>query len=303
MVLKLSWFVGSFQRLSTLLNPCSSIKITSFAFNEGFHQSFYSPRLIIKKPTNESKRIIEIGLLDTDKIDRKERKSSSSSFELFIVCNMQEDVYTMRKRSRLVCESSDRLGPPRRVNCLDPPPLCHVKIEASSKVSCPRAQQASLPACSSHYLYFAERQAGKLWIPFFSLLVRLRLSNEPQVYRLRSGSSKHYAITPVRAKVKKFNTSSTKISCVQLENLEPVKRKRETKWPRRRVAVAEGFGKKVKEGLVTRQRLVRMRGRAALAEGWWSGKLCTLEVYVLDGTVLVNWGPLGKVKMQQDRQF
>ena len=33
---------------------------------------------------------------------------------------------------------------------------------ASRKVPCPRTQQANLPACSPHYPYFAERQAGKL---------------------------------------------------------------------------------------------------------------------------------------------
>ena len=37
-------------------------------------------------------------------------------------------------------------------------------------VPCPRTQQASLPACSPHYpLFYAERQAGKLWIPFFKV--------------------------------------------------------------------------------------------------------------------------------------
>ena len=34
---------------------------------------------------------------------------------------------------------------------------------------CPRTQQASLPACSPQPPLNAERQAGKLWIPFFKV--------------------------------------------------------------------------------------------------------------------------------------
>ena len=31
------------------------------------------------------------------------------------------------------------------------PPVCHIKVEASSKVPCPRTQQANLSACSLHH--------------------------------------------------------------------------------------------------------------------------------------------------------
>ena len=34
---------------------------------------------------------------------------------------------------------------------------------------CPRTQQANLPACSPQHLLNAERQAGKLWIPFLKV--------------------------------------------------------------------------------------------------------------------------------------
>ena len=34
---------------------------------------------------------------------------------------------------------------------------------------CPRTQQANLPACSPQSPINAERQAGKLWIPFFKV--------------------------------------------------------------------------------------------------------------------------------------
>ena len=34
---------------------------------------------------------------------------------------------------------------------------------------CPRTQQANVPACSPQPLINAERQAGKLWIPFFKV--------------------------------------------------------------------------------------------------------------------------------------
>jgi len=34
-------------------------------------------------------------------------------------------------------------------------------------MSCPRTQKVNLPACSPHYPFNAERQAGKLWIPTF----------------------------------------------------------------------------------------------------------------------------------------
>ena len=53
-------------------------------------------------------------------------------------------------------------GPPRRVDWLAPPSVCHTKTEASRLVPCPRTQKASLPACSPHYHLCAERQARKL---------------------------------------------------------------------------------------------------------------------------------------------
>ena len=34
------------------------------------------------------------------------------------------------------------------------PPVCHIKVEASRYLPCPRTQQASLPACSPHYPIF-----------------------------------------------------------------------------------------------------------------------------------------------------
>ena len=34
---------------------------------------------------------------------------------------------------------------------------------------CPRIQQANFPACFSQNLLNAERQAGKMWIPFFKV--------------------------------------------------------------------------------------------------------------------------------------
>ena len=40
-------------------------------------------------------------------------------------------------------------GPSRRLDCLAPPPVCHIKMEASREVSCPRTQQASWSACFS----------------------------------------------------------------------------------------------------------------------------------------------------------
>ena len=40
---------------------------------------------------------------------------------------------------------------------------------ASSEVPCPRTQQANLPACSPQPSLNAERQAGKLRMPFFKV--------------------------------------------------------------------------------------------------------------------------------------
>ena len=44
-------------------------------------------------------------------------------------------------------------GPPQRVDFLAPPSVCYIKTEAFRKVPCPRTQQASLPACSTHYSF------------------------------------------------------------------------------------------------------------------------------------------------------
>ena len=49
------------------------------------------------------------------------------------------------------------------------PPVFHIKAEASRQVPCPRTQQANVPACSPQPPINAERQAGKLWIPFFKV--------------------------------------------------------------------------------------------------------------------------------------
>ena len=49
------------------------------------------------------------------------------------------------------------------------PPVFHIKAEASRQLPCPRTQQANLPACSLQPPINAERQAGKLWIPFFKV--------------------------------------------------------------------------------------------------------------------------------------
>ena len=49
------------------------------------------------------------------------------------------------------------------------PPVFHIKAGASRSVPCPRTQQANLPACSLQPPINAERQAGKLWIPFFKV--------------------------------------------------------------------------------------------------------------------------------------
>ena len=49
------------------------------------------------------------------------------------------------------------------------PPAFHIKTGASRYVPCPRAQQTNLPACSTQPRLNTERQAGKLWIPFFEV--------------------------------------------------------------------------------------------------------------------------------------
>ena len=54
------------------------------------------------------------------------------------------------------------------------PPVFHIKLGASRKVSCPRTQQANLPAYSPQPPLNAERQAGKLWIPFLKSFAMTR---------------------------------------------------------------------------------------------------------------------------------
>ena len=49
------------------------------------------------------------------------------------------------------------------------PPVFHIKAGASRLVPCPRTQQANLPACSPQPSRNAERQAGKLRMPFFKV--------------------------------------------------------------------------------------------------------------------------------------
>ena len=90
---------------------------------------------------------------------------SSSSFELFVVSFMLEDVYIgytalaltlgLQVFSLTEATTTGRLLGPT-------PSVFQIKMEASRLVSCSRIQQASLPACSPQYPYFAERQAGKL---------------------------------------------------------------------------------------------------------------------------------------------
>ena len=48
-------------------------------------------------------------------------------------------------------------------------PVFHINAGASRKMSCPRTQQANLPAYSPQPPLNAERQAGKLRIPFFKV--------------------------------------------------------------------------------------------------------------------------------------
>ena len=49
------------------------------------------------------------------------------------------------------------------------PPDFHINVGASHSVSCPKAQQANLPACSPQSPLNAECQAGKLGILFFKV--------------------------------------------------------------------------------------------------------------------------------------
>ena len=96
------------------------------------------------------------------------RNSIGKLFELFVLSIIQEDVFSLRKSSCSVCESSVRLG------CLVPPSVCHIKIKTSRQVLCLKIQQASFPACS-HTIPISERQAGKLRISFFKVFGMIRL--------------------------------------------------------------------------------------------------------------------------------
>ena len=77
------------------------------------------------------------------------------------------------------------------------PPVFHIKMGASRQVPCPRAQKAKLPACSPQLPINAERQAGKLWIPFLKSFSMTRQGNEAQVYRLQIGRSNYYTLALV----------------------------------------------------------------------------------------------------------
>ena len=62
-------------------------------------------------------------------------ENSSSSFELFVVSFMQENVYIGHAALALTLGlhvfACVRLGLPRRVDCLAPLFVCHIKVEAS----------------------------------------------------------------------------------------------------------------------------------------------------------------------------
>ena len=78
------------------------------------------------------------------------------------------------------------------------PPVCHIKVETSRWVPCPRTQQASLPACFPHYPFFMlSAKQGSCEYHFLKSFGMTRLRNEPQVYRLQCGRSNHYTIAPV----------------------------------------------------------------------------------------------------------
>ena len=51
-------------------------------------------------------------------------------------------------------------GPPQLVDCLVPPLVCYMKMEASRKVPSPGTQQGSLPACSLYYHYVLSVRYG-----------------------------------------------------------------------------------------------------------------------------------------------
>ena len=99
-------------------------------------------------------------------MQRSQMKIMSITFYLF-VCH----IYPSFTRKRIVSlyfgrEVRTHLGVDISVSR---PPVFHIKVGASRKVPCPRTQQANLPACSPQPPINAERQAGWLWIPFFTV--------------------------------------------------------------------------------------------------------------------------------------
>ena len=78
------------------------------------------------------------------------------------------------------------------------PATCLPQEDGGIRLSAlPKHTTSKLTGLFSTLSLCAERQERKLWIPFFtSLLIWLDLGNEPQVHRLQSGRSNHYAIAP-----------------------------------------------------------------------------------------------------------
>ena len=129
---------------------------------------------------------------------------SSFSVAQFSILQLVIDAYEF-----MVCLHVFRqTGPLQRVSCSVPVPVCHIKMETSRSVPCPRTQRASLPACSPHYLVCAERRAGKLRTPS---LVDSTRKNELQVYRLRSGRFNYFAIAPLGCSFDSSHNYSTSI--------------------------------------------------------------------------------------------
>ena len=101
------------------------------------------------------------------------------SFSFF--CSFQLDWVTMTGRL---------LGP---TTCLP-----H-KDEGIPLSDMPKDTTSKLAGLFSTLNFCAERQAGKLSLPYLKSLGRLELENEPQVYQLSSRYSNHNAIAPVAA--------------------------------------------------------------------------------------------------------
>ena len=87
--------------------------------------------------------------------------------EVFFLCC---HIYPSFSRKRIVSlyfgrNVRTRLG--AAICDMSGPPVFHTNTEESRLVACPRTQQANFPACSSQPPLNADRQAGKLCIPFF----------------------------------------------------------------------------------------------------------------------------------------